>query len=97
MSVEASLQALLGTPVRTLRPVSGGDVCAAWHAELDDGRTVFTKTHPRGATMFEHEADGLRWLADANAIRVPDVLGRDGVIQELRGDESRAARRPTKR
>lgn len=55
--------------------VSGGDVAAAYRAELGDGRHAFVKTHhdpPAG--FFTTEAAGLRWLGDAGSIRVPDVL-----------------------
>ena len=39
------------------------------------GRSVFVKTHPNPpAGMFEAEARGLRWLAEADAIRTPRVL-----------------------
>ncbi len=43
---------------------------------LDDGRTVMVKTGdgPRAARA---EAAGLRWLADARAVRIPTVYGAD--------------------
>lgn len=55
--------------------VSGGDVARARRVELDDRRVVFVKTHdapPDG--FFTTEAAGLTWLADAQAVRVPNVL-----------------------
>jgi fructosamine-3-kinase len=75
VSVAAALAAALGRPVARLRPVPGGDLNDAYAAELGDGRTVFVKTHadpPPGG--FEAEAAGLRWLAAAGALGVPDVL-----------------------
>ena len=57
------------------RPVGGGDISAAWQVHADN-RPVFLKTGPADAyEMFSAEADGLRELEKANAIRVPKVLG----------------------
>ena len=57
------------------RPVGGGDISSAWHVRADDD-PVFLKTGPASAyEMFAAEADGLRELARAGAIRVPRVLG----------------------
>jgi fructosamine-3-kinase len=58
--------------------VSGGDVSRASRVVLDDGRTVFVKTHdapPDG--FFTTEASGLEWLAEPGAVRVPAVLSVD--------------------
>ncbi len=53
------------------RPVGGGDISAAWHVG-----SAFVKTGDIDCLdMFEAEADGLRELNSANAVRVPDVLG----------------------
>lgn len=57
------------------RPVGGGDISAAWQVRAND-TPVFLKTGPAGAyDMFLAEAEGLRELASAEAIRVPKVLG----------------------
>lgn len=57
------------------RPVGGGDINAAWRVLADD-KPVFLKTGPASAyDMFVGEAEGLRELARAEAIRVPKVLG----------------------
>ncbi len=71
-----AIAAALGAAPVALQPLSGGDVANAYAAELDDGRRVFVKTHadpPPG--FFTTEATGLRWLGDADAVRVPAVLG----------------------
>lgn len=55
--------------------VSGGDVAQARRVELDDRRIVFVKTHadpPDG--FFTTEAAGSRWLSEAGAVAVPEVL-----------------------
>jgi fructosamine-3-kinase len=65
-----------GSEVRSLRSVTGGDINEAHRAELTDGRTVFVKTNadaPPG--MFAAEAAGLAWLQDADAVRIPGVVG----------------------
>jgi len=57
------------------RPVSGGDINAAWRIEAD-GLQLFVKTAPAAsADMFTAEADGLQELASARAVRVPAVHG----------------------
>ncbi|MCR9160299.1 MAG: fructosamine kinase family protein [Nannocystaceae bacterium] len=64
----------LGAAVTRTRRVAGGDICDAWRVDLDDGRVVFAKEHGGGSAMFEAEARGLRWLAEAGALRTPAVL-----------------------
>ena len=57
------------------RPVGGGDISSAWRVRTDR-QPVFLKTGPASALdMFLAEADGLRELAGAKAMRVPTVLG----------------------
>jgi fructosamine-3-kinase len=76
--VEAVASAL-GVAVTGAAPVSGGDINEAFALSLADGRSVFVKTHarpPRG--MFAAEARGLAWLAEAAALRVPEVLAVGG-------------------
>jgi fructosamine-3-kinase len=61
-------------------PVSGGDICTASRLTLDDGSSIFTKTWPERAGrpapdgFFAAEAAGLRWLAEAGAAPVPEVI-----------------------
>ncbi len=74
----SSLAAALGQPIARLVPVAGGDLNAAYLATLaiDDDSRVFVKTSadPAAAGSFHAEADGLRWLADADALSVPEVI-----------------------
>ncbi|QYJ03159.1 fructosamine kinase family protein [Nocardioides panacisoli] len=69
---------LLGTSVIATAPVAGGDVATAFRLRLSNGRTAFLKTiaHPP-AGFFEREAAGLRWLAEADGVAVPEVLAVD--------------------
>ncbi|MGH3097972.1 MAG: fructosamine kinase family protein [Streptosporangiales bacterium] len=73
---------LLDQPVREVRAVGGGCIGNGARVTLDDGRVVFTKTMPDPpAGIFHAEAAGLRWLAEAHAIPVPEVLTvRDDAI-----------------
>ena len=57
------------------RPVGGGDISSAWRVRSDK-QPVFLKTGPaESCDMFLAEAEGLRELDQAGAIRVPKVLG----------------------
>jgi fructosamine-3-kinase len=57
------------------RPVGGGDISSAWKVRTDN-HAVFLKTGPASSLdMFLAEADGLKELEKANAIRVPRVMG----------------------
>lgn len=69
---------LLGTSVIATAPVAGGDVATAFRLRLSNGRTAFLKTlsNPPGG-FFEREAAGLRWLAEADGVAVPDVMAVD--------------------
>jgi fructosamine-3-kinase len=70
--------ALLGVPVAHARPLSGGDINQANAVTLSDGRMLFVKSHRRPPLgMFRAEARGLKWLADASALRVPTVIAVD--------------------
>jgi fructosamine-3-kinase len=56
-------------------PVSGGSICVAQRLTLDDGASVFTKSlagAPEG--FFAAEAAGLRWLREAGAVPVPEII-----------------------
>jgi len=69
---------LLGSSVVATAPVAGGDISTATRIRLSDGTTALVKTHhqaPEG--FFDAEARGLRWLAEAGGVAVPEVLGGD--------------------
>jgi fructosamine-3-kinase len=56
-------------------PVPGGDICTAERLTLDDGTDVFAKSlSPAPTGFFAAEATGLRWLAAAGAVPVPEVI-----------------------
>ncbi len=86
------LERALGGRVLRAEPVSGGDINEAFGVSLSDGRRVFVKAHraaPDG--MFEAEARGLAWLAEARALRTPRVLAVGDDFLALEFLESRAA------
>ncbi len=56
------------------KPVSGGDISAAWRL-AGDTRDLFVKTGPLSAAeMFAAEAEGLSEIAKTGTIRVPRVV-----------------------
>jgi fructosamine-3-kinase len=78
-ATRAALARALGSEVALVRPLAGGDINQAFELELADGRSVFVKTNAAApAGFFEAEASGLRWLAEARALRVPEVLAVGG-------------------
>ena len=65
----------LGSAVVRSTRVHGGDVAQAFRVDLADGRRAFAKTHAAPpAGFFTTEATGLRWLREAGAALVPEVL-----------------------
>ena len=72
---------LLNVPVTRVRLAGAQHGYDHLTATLGDGREVFAKaaSNERGgqAAAFAAEANGLRWLAAANAVPVPEVLGVD--------------------
>lgn len=70
------LERLLGIGVRQLRAVGGAGFGRPYAAELADGHTVFVKAQPDAVPgFFDHEAWGLRWLAEvSDGVRAAQVL-----------------------
>jgi fructosamine-3-kinase len=74
-TLRRALGGALGQEVTALRPVGGGDLNDAYAARLADGAEVFVKTRAGAAPgEFTGEAEGLRWLGRAGALRVAEVL-----------------------
>lgn len=73
-----------GSPTGLVR-VSGGCIADAAVASFGDGTRVFVKRAAGSPGMFEAEAEGLRALAGAGAIRVPEVLAAaaDALVLEM--------------
>lgn len=82
-ALHAAIERRLGSAVVSGSRAGGGDINDAARVQLADGRKLFVKTHarpPRG--MYGCEAEGLRWLAEAGALPIAEVLavsdGEDG-------------------
>jgi len=82
---------LVGAPVSDVRVAGAQHGFRHLIATLDDGREVFVKSAPDGGhpEAFSAEANGLRWLgeadADGDSVPVPEVLGvsHDMLVIEL--------------
>jgi fructosamine-3-kinase len=69
-----ALEQVLGRKVTRLTPVSGGDINDAYRLELEGGARLFVKTREGAAgEAYLREAEGLAWLAEPGALRVPRV------------------------
>ncbi len=69
--------------------VAGGDINEGWRVERPDGRRSFVKTRADpGPGEYAAEAAGLRWLGEARALRVPEVLAVGEDFLELEWIES---------
>jgi fructosamine-3-kinase len=75
----ARIGALLGMTVADVRVVGTRHGFRHLTGTLADGRAVFVKASlgAESGDAFAAEANGLRWLAEARAMPVPEVLGVD--------------------
>jgi len=74
-----ALAAATGVAVSELRPIGGGHGARHFHATLADGRELFVKSIASdsagdAAARLSAEAAGLRWLGEASAAPVPEVI-----------------------
>ena len=69
--------------VTSVMPLGGGSISTAMKATLSDGEIVFVKVSPQQTDMFPKEANGLRELAKADAVRIPAVIFADEKILVL--------------
>jgi fructosamine-3-kinase len=78
VSAAAAIGRVTGAAVRDLRPAGAQHRWHHYRALLADGRAVFAKVAPAGlGGVFGAEARGLRWLGEAGAVAMPEVLGWD--------------------
>ena len=69
----------LGRNEPTLTRVAGGDINDAYEARWPGGDRLFIKTRKGLAgDAYRTEADGLRWLAEGRALRIPKVVAQSG-------------------
>ncbi len=72
------LERITGAAVQDIRPAGSQHQWAHYQVTLAGGRLAFAKAAREDlGGVFEAEARGLRWLADAHAVPLPEVLGWD--------------------
>ena len=89
MHTAADLARTTGRAVRSVRVVGGQHGYRHLDVEFADGQHGFAKIAPEPGGTLIAEANGLRWLGEAGAVPVPDVLGVDEtalVISMVRAD-----------
>jgi fructosamine-3-kinase len=94
--ISAAVEAVTGRKVRSEQPVAGGDINVAFKVQFEDESFAFVKTRVDPAPgEYAAEARGLRWLAEPQGLRVPEVLGvcdellvLDWVDPGARGDQA---------
>lgn len=78
------LERLTGAGVREARLIGAQHRWCHYRVTCADGRVVFAKAASADlGGMFEAEARGLRWLGEAGAVPVPEVLGWDAATLAL--------------
>jgi fructosamine-3-kinase len=73
-SLQAAIERALGGPITAARRVAGGDINDAWAVHAGGTRAFVKARAGAEPDAFTVEAAGLRWLAEAGALRTPAVL-----------------------
>ena len=68
------IQSVLNKNVRSLSPLRGGSIASSYRVELENKQLFFAKISPQHPHMFTKEANGLRELQKANALRIPEIV-----------------------
>ena len=76
--IKLKIESVINDKIASQRPVSGGCINDAKIITTKSGKSYFVKTNSNSnKDMFLKEANGLRELAKANVIRVPNVIYAD--------------------
>ena len=76
--IKARIEEKLGSKIKSFNSLSGGCISDAFKVTTVDGLNYFLKYNPSISNdMFVKEANGLKELTKANAIRIPEVLSFD--------------------
>ena len=76
--IKARIEEKLGSKIKSFTSLSGGCISDAFKVTTVDGLNYFLKYNPSISNdMFVKEANGIKELSKANAIRVPEVLSFD--------------------
>jgi fructosamine-3-kinase len=80
LTIAEALAAETGRRVAAAHRVGGGCINEGWRVDFEDGGRAFVKTRQDvAAGEYGTEARSLRWLAEASAVRTPEVIAvRDG-------------------
>ena len=81
--VSSLVEHAFGRKVSSVTSLGGGSISTALKVTLSDGETIFVKVSPQQKDMFLREANGLRELAKAEAIKIPAVKFVDDNILAL--------------
>jgi len=98
--LKARLAQDIGVEVAQFGPVGGGHGARHYRARLVDGRELFVKAAAADGSLaaLESEARGLRWLAEAAATPVPQVISwRNGLLAVLWINQANADRAAAER
>jgi fructosamine-3-kinase len=76
VSTAAELARLTGREIRSVRVIGGQHGSQHLQVMFADGQLAFAKTGGATGALIA-EANGLRWLAEAGAVPVPEVFGVD--------------------
>lgn len=80
--LKTAVEAQLDTEITKTKSVSGGDINEAAHISTESGE-YFVKWNAKApAKMFEVEAQGLKLLASAKALRVPKVIAHQAATKD---------------
>ncbi len=75
MNLKQEIESLLGEKIKSENTLGGGCIGNAMRINVESGKTFFVKTYPgSGSQILRNEANGLRELAKANAIKIPEVI-----------------------
>jgi fructosamine-3-kinase len=76
--IKARIEEKLGSKINSFSSLSGGCISDAYKVTTDNGSHFFLKHNSSVSNdMFIKEANGLKELSKANAIRIPEVLSFD--------------------
>ncbi len=84
---------ILGKEILSVNPISGGCIANSQRVIAEDGTTYFIKNYQiAGSSILKNEANGLKELKKANAVRVPEVIYFDNeylVLEFIEGGRKR--------
>ena len=76
--IKTRIEEKLGSKIKSFTSLSGGCISDAYKVATNNGSNFFLKFNPSASNdMFIKEANGLKELAKANAIKIPEVLSFD--------------------